>query len=213
MRLALTALPCALAAIILCAAVDAQAAPDPLDFTVLRNGDPVGSHSLRFNQDGESLRVTIDTNVVVKMAMIPVYRFEHHGVEVWTAGKLAALNSKTNDDGVHHDLSVKSNGGGMEVAGDGKARHDQTEELPASLWNQRTVQQKTLLNTLDGNAMTIHVTDLGEDGVMAAGRRVHAHHFAMSGDLARDLWYDDEGTLVQVKFKAKDGSDILYQLK
>ncbi|MGE4279267.1 MAG: DUF6134 family protein [Magnetospirillum sp.] len=213
MRLTKHVLPFAAAALTLCGAMSAQAAPGGLDFTVLRDGDPVGSHSLRFRQDGDSLRVTIDTNVVVKVAMIPVYRFEHHGVEVWTGGHLSTLFSKTNDDGTHHDVTVKAAAADLEVTGDGVQRREALDEVPASLWNEKTIKQNTLLNTLDGHSMQVKVMDQGADSIKAAGRDISARHYVMSGDLARELWYDDGGTLVQVKFKAKDGSDILYQLK
>lgn len=197
------------------AALAADTIPrDALTFTVLRNGEAVGSHVLRFQAtDGNGVQVSTDTNVVVKMAMIPVYRFEHHGREVWKDGHLVALTSETNDDGTRHALKVNGDGGGLSVNGDGKASRLPAETLPASLWNSGTVTRATLLNTLDGHAMDVHVADLGGDQVSVGGHAVPAHHYAMTGDLSRELWYDAAGTLVQVRFKAKDDSDIQYVLR
>lgn len=56
---------------------------EPLNFTVLRNGDVVGSHSIRFRPSGDDMDVDIETHIVVKIAIVPVYRFEHHGQEIW----------------------------------------------------------------------------------------------------------------------------------
>lgn len=186
---------------------------DPLSFTVLRNGEEVGSHSYRFQPDGDAVKVAIDTNVVVKMALIPVYRFEHHGQEVWQNGQLVALNSTTNDDGTHHTLKVAGGGAMLDVNGDGNAARLPAAMVPASLWNRATTGQTTLLNTLDGHAMAVRINDLGDDTVSVHGQPRRAHHYAMVGDLARELWYDGSGTLVQVRFKGKDDSDILYVLK
>ncbi|MBR9970567.1 DUF6134 family protein [Magnetospirillum sulfuroxidans] len=187
---------------------------DPLSFTVLRNGDAVGSHILRFQSmsDG-TLVVTTDTNVVVKMAMIPVYRFEHHGREIWHGDHLMALNSETNDDGTHHVLKASGATGALIADGDGKIARLPAETVPASLWNNATVVQGTLLNTLDGHAMAVHIADLGEDTVTVSGHPHPARHYAMTGDLNREVWYDSTGGLVQVRFKAKDDSDIQYVLK
>lgn len=215
MRLA----PLATMTVTLCLTVGAAIAADvgprgPLSFTVLRNGEPVGSHVLRFQANSDdSLQVSTETNVVVKMALIPVYRFEHRGREVWKDGHLVALTSETNDDGTHHALKVADDGGGLAVNGDGNVTRLPGDTLPASLWNSGTVTRASLLNTLDGHAMAVHIADLGGDQVAVNGHNVPARHYAMTGDLARELWYDTAGTLVQVRFKAKDASDIQYVLR
>ncbi|MGE5516925.1 MAG: DUF6134 family protein [Bacteroidota bacterium] len=185
---------------------------DSLNFTVLRNGDVVGTHSVRFQPQPDGLRVAVDTNVVVKMAMIPVYRFEHHGQELWQNDQLVALNSTTNDDGTHHTLKVSAAASALDVNGDGTVSHLPSVTLPASLWNRATTTQSTLMNSLDGHAMAVHVSDLGDDTVTVHGQPRRAHHYAMAGDLARELWYDGSGTLVQLRFKGKDDSDIQYVL-
>lgn len=186
----------------------------PLSFTVLRNGDAVGTHTLRFQANADnSLQVSTDTNVVVRMAMIPVYRFEHHGRELWKDGHLVALNSETNDDGTRHSLGVSAEDGGLAVNGDGNASRLPAETLPASLWNSGTVTRAALMNTLDGHAMAVRIADLGTEPVAVNGRTVPARHYAMAGDLSRELWYDGAGTLVQVRFKAKDDSNIQYVLR
>jgi len=84
--------------------------------------------------------------------------------------------------------------------------------VPASLWNMATVSQTHLLNTLDGSDMAIMVKDLGEEAVKVMGKDVMARHYAISGDLQRELWYDAGGRLVKVRFAASDGTDIQYVL-
>lgn len=185
---------------------------ESLSFAVLRNGDPVGTHTVRFQPQPDGFSVAIDTNVVVKMAMIPVYRFEHHGQEVWRGDQLVGLSSTTNDDGTRHTLKVKGGAAGLEVNGDGNSARLPGAVLPASLWNRATTGQGVLMNTLDGHAMNVRVSDLGDDTVTAHGQPRRARHYAITGDLPRELWYDDHGTLVQVRFKAKDDSDIRYVL-
>jgi hypothetical protein len=208
-RLAIAAAAVALS---VTAAQAAEVPNGPLSFTVIRDGETVGTHSYRFQPTADGLKVAVDTNVVVKMALIPVYRFEHHGQETWLGDKLAALSSTTNDDGTHHDLKVSASSAALEVNGDGAASRLPAVTLPASLWNRGTTTQGTLMNTLDGHAMAVTISDLGDDMVTVHGQPRHARHYAMAGDLARELWYDASGTLVRVRFKGKDGSDIQYVL-
>lgn len=194
-------------------AVPAHAAPPSggvLDFTVLRNGSEVGRHEMLFRNDADGLKIDIRTNVAVKVAFITAYRFEHEGHEVWQAGRLARLWSKTNDDGTKHVLDVTAGGEGLVVMADGKEPEKSSVSIPASLWNERIVQQKSILNTLDGTRMTIQVSDLGTEAVIVKNARIPARHYALTGDLQRELWYDAQNVLVKVRFKAKDGSDIEY---
>lgn len=194
-------------------AVPAAAAPPPggvLDFTVLRNGSEVGRHEMLFRNDADGLKIDIRTNVAVKIAFITAYRFEHEGHEVWQGDRLARLWSKTNDDGTKHVLDVTAGGDNLVVMADGNEAQKSSVSIPASLWNERIVQQQNILNTLDGTRMAIQVADLGTEAVTVKNTVMPARHYAITGDLQRELWYDAQNVLVKVRFKAKDGSDIEY---
>jgi hypothetical protein len=184
-----------------------------LEFIVVRNDEAVGSHVIDFARDGDTTSVKISTNVVVKVAFIPVYRFEHAGIETWKGSQLIALRSRTNDDGTPHQVAVASEGDHLRVAADGSQATAAAAILPASLWNASIVAQSTLLNTLDGSQMRVAVEDRGDEVVPANGTRVRARHYAISGGLNRDVWFDATNTLVRVQFAAKDGSNIVYELR
>ena len=98
---------------------------------------------------------------------------------------------------------------------DGDARHapEKLTIIPASLWNHDLITQTELLNTLDGSNMSITVTEMGQEIVVAAGRNVSATHYSVTGKLNRELWYDKDGVLVQVQFAGADGSEITYILE
>ncbi len=191
----------------------AVAGPSRLEFVVVRNGEAVGHHVIDFTRAGNSTNVKISTNVVVTIAFIPVYRFEHSGLETWRGNQLVALRSQTNDDGTPHQVAVAVEGDHLRIAADGAQGTAAATILPASLWNAGIVSQSTLLNTLNGTQMRVAVQDRGEETVPASGRRVAAHHFTISGGLNRDVWFDRNNTLVRVQFAAKDGSTVVYELK
>jgi hypothetical protein len=195
--------------------IGAKAAPveTRLTYAVLRDGDEIGSHQVKLTRDGDQETVAIKTDVVVKMALIPVYRFEQDGSETWRQGRLTALSTKTNDDGSKHALDVKATGDHVEVVGDGAHTQADTGIIPASLWNHDLVNQKVLLNTITGKTMAVKVADLGVETVQSQGHAVQAHHYRVAGELDRDLWYDPANTLVQVGLKGSDNSSILYVLR
>lgn len=184
-------------AVALAAPVNALSIPSngKLAFDVVRKGKDIGDHSYSFSGKGSAFTVNVATDIVVKVPLIrtTAYSFQHNSVENWQGGKLQHLSSTTNDDGEPHQLKTAGKG-----------------TLPASLWNDDIVRSGKLMNTIDGKIMSIRVADLGTETVKTKGGAVAAHHYRLSGGLARDLWYDAEGNLAQVAFKADDGSTVMY---
>jgi len=185
-----------------------------LDFTVIREGENIGTHQIHFRKNGAALEVDIKTRIAVKFAFITVFRFEHDGHEVWRGNKLVAMETKTNDDGTNHSLVVSADGyGELKIVGDSEERTVKDDIIPASLWNVAFLDDKALLNSLVGTQLAIDVVYVGEEPITVAGRTIHAKHYCMTGDFERELWYDNDSVLAKVAFKGKDGSDIQYVLR
>ena len=198
--------------------VEAAAYPadGELDFVVFRDGEEIGSHVLKFKADNSgTVEVDIETDIAVSMMFVTVYRFEHEGHERWENGQLVSLISETDDDGEAHDLVVRADGAVLEVSDNGVTVERPFGLLTGSLWHSGIVgaPATTLLNTLNGNAMNITVQDVGDEQVQGEQGLVAARHYRLTGDLEREVWYDTDGVLVQIRFSADDGSEILYVLQ
>jgi len=184
-------------AVALAAPVNALSIPSNgnLSFDVVRKGKDIGDHTYQFSGAKSAFTVKVATDIAVKVPLIrtTVYSFKHASVEQWKGGELQQISSKTNDDGEPHQLKTASKGA-----------------LPASLWNDDIVRSGQLMNTIDGTMMNVRVADLGNETVATKRGAIAAHHYRMSGDLTRDLWYDADGNLAQVAFKADDGSTVMY---
>jgi hypothetical protein len=61
--------------------------------------------------------------------------------------------------------------------------------------------------------MSIQADHLGSERIEVAGQAIVAEHYVVSGDFERELWYDDQGRLVRVRFRASDGSLLEYVLE
>jgi len=209
---------CLVGAALLIATVDvAHAANIPdggsLNFAVVRDGTQIGTHVLSFRQASGRIDVTIKTRISVTFAFITVYRFEHDSHEAWQNGKLVGMETKTYNDGEDHTLLVSPNGAGkLRVISDGKELVANPNSVPASMWNAAFIRTNALMDSLVGKPLKIKIADKGEETVTARGAPVKAHHYSMTGELARELWYDKNRVLVRMALKGKDGSDIKYIL-
>ena len=184
-----------------------------LDFTVLRDGRTIGHHQIGLSREGDSEAVSIRTDILVRVASVPVYRFEQSGSEFWRNGHLVSLNSQTNDNGDRHTLAVTAEADRVEVIKDGSHSQVRKGIMPASLWNSDLVNQVVLLNPQNGQPVSVSVAYLGEDTIRSRGADTRVRHYRVTGELQRELWYDPLGTLVQVEFKAIDNSSILFVLE
>lgn len=168
-----------------------------LAFDVMRNGRDIGDYVVSFRGKGDDLTVNVATDVLVKVPVIGVsaYRFKQASTETWRGGRLAALTSRTDDNGTPHDISVGT-----------------TSLIPASLWIADLVRSEQVLNAIDGSSDAIRVQNLGSEAVQTGSGTVRAKHYRVRGGLERDLWYEG-AKLVHVRFTAEDGSQVDYTLR
>ena len=184
-----------------------------LDFAILRNGEEIGRHILRFEARGRDIEVRVEARVDFWFGFIPLYRFDHRALEVWRDGALVRLTATTQDNGDDFQIEVRPDGAGLALSVNGETTPIDAAIIPASLWNIALVRRNLILDPADGELMSVAVTDVGADIITVRGRDVAARHYVMTGDFERDLWYDRDGVLMQVRFKGDDGSDIHYQLR
>ncbi|MEK7688592.1 MAG: DUF6134 family protein [Pseudomonadota bacterium] len=201
-------------------------------FTVYRNGQPIGTHTLAFQNSGDKRAVTTSIDFAVKALGMTVYRYSHRGNEIWNGSTLQSIDTKTDDNGKQFTMRARQNGNQLAVErkaaepAAGAAMNDQglqrndtvVETLPATMlpsthWNLNQVKQSILLNTQYGTPSKVKITDLGREQIKTASGSIEATRYRYSGDITMDQWFDDRGRWVKAAFKAFDGSEIEYILQ
>lgn len=191
-----------------------EPAVDGMTFTVLRDGTEIGQHRLRFRRDGADLIVEIDTDLRVWLAgVVPVFRFQHEGREVWRNGQLIAIDTRTNDDGAQDFVRGRAIGEGFAIESAEKRGLMKPDVLPTSYWNRSLVERRKvdLLNSQNGRTLSVEIQPAGDELVEAAGMLVWAQRFLIRGDLDQEIWFDGDGIWVMGRFRAFDGSLIEYR--
>ncbi|HJT13498.1 MAG TPA: DUF6134 family protein [Dongiaceae bacterium] len=178
-------------------------------FDVERDGDVVGKYVINFTRTDQGVLADARVDVDVNLLFVSVYKLRYHARELWSDGALQSIEAFTNDDGdlIHvqatresEGLQVKTNDGAYETPA----------VLPISHWNAALLDGGPLLNGMTGEVDEVQVFDQGLDTVSTRGGSLRARHYLYSGDLNGEIWYDEDGRWVKLRFRAKDGSIIDY---
>jgi hypothetical protein len=197
-------------------ALTAVAATEPattdLRFSVLRNGDPIGTMAMQIRRDGSGTVAQTKVHIRVKLGFVTLYRYDQTQSEHWADGHFVSLSAETDDNGTPHQVSAKAGHDAVSVDADGETKKLAPSIIPDSLWNPALLAQTTALSAQDGSVVKLHAIDRGEDRLDLAGHSVKAHHYSIEGTLPQDVWYDSDHRLIKMEMRGRDGSKIEYRL-
>ncbi len=184
-----------------------------LRFEVELGGRPIGEHALAFRrQPDDALAVDIQIDLEVTFGPFTIYEYRHRNETLWRAGRLARLQSRTDDDGDTFNLSAVADAQGLAVQSEVTGTYTAAPEtLPTTYWMVSTVAQDRLLNSQTGELIDVDITRVGRETVAGPEGPIAATRYRVEGDLEVDLWYDNRDTLVQLSFQAR-GSEVSYRL-
>lgn len=194
--------------------VELAAFPQPgkLTYAVIRDGNKIGSQVVEFQRNGDQLLVLTSVKIEVSLLGITIYRFVHRSEEEWKGGELAHLTSNTDDDGDKRVVDLKLVDGKLKGQYNGQAKEFPSGMIPATFWHPASMKQTTLLDQVKARNRQITVKDLGIETITARGKKIEAHHYSVSGQIKREIWYGPDGRLEKLQFEGKDGSDVIMVL-
>ena len=178
-----------------------------LQFDILRNDSPIGEHRLTAEKTASGLRVAIDTDIRVRVLGVTAYRYRHESREEWAEAdgglRLAALRSRTDDNGSDFRVEGEADGAGFRVDGSEGPLVAPADVVPASYWNPLVLRRQRLLNTKRGTLFEASAEPRGQETIESAGERVQALHAFIAGDPAVHLWFDDEQRIRRLAFESR----------
>ena len=185
---------------------------DSLAFRMVRHGNPIGTHALTFQHDGDRLTVQIAVDALVTLLSIPIARYHHHAVETWQGTTLVGLSGETNKNGARQWINAQRTDEGLVVLGSQTRRYVAPDAaIPTSYWNQRMLDGP-MISLEDGVLLSPKVTVLQADKVrLASGSMIVATHYNLSGSFNVDVWYDQTRTWAGMAMTVADGSEVRYE--
>ena len=183
-----------------------------LAFEVFRNDSRIGTHTLGFTLANDRLVVSIDIKIAVAVGPITVFRYTMAGEEIWQGGRFAALNTATNDNGEHHQVTIQRAGESLVVQSSGLPQRTLPgQTAPLTHWSVASLTGP-LLSPQDGQPMVVSVTPIAPQPIpLADGRAVTAKGFDIATHTPTQDWYDSEQIWVGLRAKIRDGSVTEYR--
>ena len=181
-----------------------------LTFTVWREKQKIGQHSLIFGGDGRDFEVMIDAAMSVSIGPLKLFQYHLQATETWRAGQFASLSSRTLMNGRSEALAATRQPAGVVVTTSNGTHTLPADTLPLTHWNPRALDGR-LFNPETGAPMHERVSRSVGEVLKPDGRAVPATAYSLSGDAEITDWYDTDGVWSALRAKAKDGSLIEYR--
>ncbi|MEK9673671.1 MAG: DUF6134 family protein [Rhodospirillaceae bacterium] len=190
---------------------------DPLDrygteilFDVRRNGNSVGFHRVTFARDADGLAVTTRFEIKVDFLFFTAYRYSYQSKARWQSDQLVSLDVQVDDDGAEASLRALRGKDGLAVDR-AETRHTIDQSIyPTNHWHPGVIGEVRVLNTLTGRVNDVTIRPSGSEPVTTEVGNVMATRYVYTGDLENEVWYDNEGRWVKMRFLGRDGSTIEY---
>jgi hypothetical protein len=182
-------------------------------YTIFRDGAPIGQQRMEFIGDVRKLRVLSHMTLDVSLLGLSLYGFDQQIEELREGGRLVALTSEADDDGTDKKVTLKLEGDRLKGNYNGDTPRDIDPGLATTLfWQQPALGASRVLDCLRAKVRDVNVVDLGLEKLGLPAGTISAHHYRVTGEIKRELWYDDAGILVAGQLKAKDGSTLRQEL-
>ena len=172
----------------------------------------VGEHRVSFSRQGEDLVVSVDNLITVEIFFITAFRFEAERREVWRDGRMIAYDSRTHDDGTDIQVSARTEGDKLVIDGPEGRIEAPAGTFPTHPWNPAFLGQTLVMDTKTGRLLNIETVEAGRETIQAGGRMIRALKHRITGDTRREIWFDEEGNLVQLRLYA-DGKAVTFTLE
>lgn len=178
-------------------------------FTVLKDGAPVGEHRFAFDRDGNRIEIEEETDIEVRLALIPVYQYEHERHEVWQNGRALSIRSRTNDNGKRLDITVRPDREGYIRTVNGRVDKFDDSTAILTFWRRDLLEHHAFFSVVEDKTMRVSFEYLGKEVIRIDGQRMPVDHYRMVGDEERELWFDPAGHVAKVEFERR-GAEIEY---
>lgn len=192
-----------LAAPALLAARAGRAQGSEIAFRILRKGEAVGRHVVRFAARGAERVATSELVIAPRVLGIVVYRYEHRYEEVTEAGRFRRVASRLDRNGRVLEVRGEAVPGAVLLDGTAGPQRLPADAAPLSWWEMRRMGGAVpLFGTTTGRALTL--------AWQARRGAAGGPEYTCTGEVNATVSFDPAGRWVGFSARGEDGTDIVY---
>jgi len=179
-------------------------------YSIFRKGKKIGKHSLGISKLDNRIEVSVDSKITVRVLKIPVFNFRYVSKEIWENDRLIAVDSTTTTGKDVETASLNNNNNQSLLMYNNTQSTADLIQYATNHWNISAVEQTRLFNTIKGVKSDVSVDFVGKETLNIGGTAVETKHYAYTGDITAQSWYDKNNRWVKLAFLGSDGNQITY---
>ena len=182
------------------------------EFEIFLNDKKIGFHKLFFQNIGNKIVVNTEIQMIVKLVgIIPVLKYFHKGNEIWIYNHFVEAKTSTKKNRRKFKFTAKRKESKIEIKSRKKVFLVNGDSLFTSYWNQNWLKKKVLFDTQHGKKRFISVEKRDFEKIKTSNSTIFAQRYKVTGTQDKpngkkidyDIWYDDKGRWVKIKFFSK----------
>ena len=182
------------------------------EFEIFLNDKKIGFHKLFFQNIGNKIVVNTEIQMIVKLVgIIPVLKYFHKGNEIWIDNRFVEAKTSTKKNRIKFKFTAKRKESKIEIKSRKKVFLVNGDSLFTSYWNQNWLKKKVLFDTQHGKKRFISVEKKDFEKIKTSNSTIFAQRYKVTGTQDKpngkkidyDIWYDDKGRWVKIKFFVK----------
>ena len=213
MRLALGVVALAVAAAAAAPATARGVEPGVYDYFIHHSiHGRIGEHRMTVEKDGEALVIEHDSEIALGLLFTVIYRREARSREVWQDDRLVSFESVIDDNGTILEVRARAEGDRLVIEGsNGRVSEAPGEIATTQPSYEGAIERERFLKVATGEVVEARVEPTGPNTVQVAGEEVEASHYRLSGELGREIWFDNAGLWVKWQLDRGGGTVTLMR--
>jgi len=181
-------------------------------FRVYLDDKEIGYHNFFVAEHGGMKQLKSEADFEYKLLFVRLFHYEHENRETWAGDCLQSIESRTDVNGKPFYVDGRLEPGEFRV--DSVQGEMSLPECVMSFayWNPRFLEQKSLLNTQDGEFMEVEIsTPVFEELEVLGETRPSYRYRLAAGALNLDLWYSTDKEWLALESEVQGGRTLRYE--
>jgi Family of unknown function (DUF6134) len=188
------------------------------DFTIQVDGKNAGEYHMTIHrQDDGTVSMAAQSDVQVKVLLVPVYNYTYRGLEVWKAGRLQHFECSGKENSRTFTVSADAVVNGLQVKANGQEHTIRPDVWTTSYWQLPDArfrnQPLPLMRCDNGQDSTGHLQFIGMEKISVGGQEQSYAHYRVMNIVPHDLWYDGQERLVRHEWTADGHRTVIDMVR